>query len=121
MFKYKEFRRSHGLFQSQLAEIMGMAQSNVSRYETEGIDPTPDQYNKLYDKYGKDDVDSYKVENATPNYNVSGQVGLNNGMLVDKDIIEIIKKQTEILANHIVEQDKINSRLMTVLENLSMR
>lgn len=121
MFKYKEFRRSHGLFQSQLAEIMGMAQSNVSRYETDGIEPTPDQYNKLYDKYGKDDVDSYKVENATPNYNVSDQGGLNNGMLVDKDIIEIIKKQTEILANHIVEQDKINSRLMTVLENLSMR
>lgn len=44
MFKYKEFRRAHGLFQSQLAEIMGMVQSNVSRYETEGIEPTPEQY-----------------------------------------------------------------------------
>ena len=39
MFKYKEFRRAHGLFQSQLAEIMGLSQSNISRYETEGIDP----------------------------------------------------------------------------------
>lgn len=53
MFKYKEFRRAHGLFQSQLADIMGMVQSNVSRYETEGIEPTPEQYQKLYEKYGK--------------------------------------------------------------------
>ena len=121
MFKYKEFRRSHGLFQSQLAEIMGMAQSNVSRYETEGIDPTPDQYKKLYEKYGKEDVDSYKVENILPNHNMNAHGAQNCGMQIDKDIIEVLKKQTEILANHIVEQDKINSRLMSVLENLTMK
>ena len=121
MFRYKDFRRAHGLFQSQLAEIIGMAQSNVSRYETEGIDPTPDQYQKLYEKYGKEDVDTYKVEGAVSNYNVNVQDTQDNMVQVDKGIIEIIKKQTDILANHIVEQDKINSRLMSVLENLSLK
>ncbi|WP_337468362.1 helix-turn-helix transcriptional regulator [Hallella sp.] len=121
MFRYKEFRRAHGLFQSQLAEIMGMVQSNVSRYETEGIEPTPEQYQKLYEKYGKEDVDSYIVKGEALNSNVNIHGNQNNGVQVDKDIIEIIKKQTEILANHIVEQDKINSRLISVLENLSIK
>lgn len=121
MFKYKEFRRAHGLFQSQLAEIMGMAQSNVSRYETEGIDPTPEQYSKLYEKYGKEDVDTYKVNLFDSNNKPNAPSTQNASVQIDKDIIEIIKRQTEILANHVVEQDKINARLMAVLENLSLK
>ncbi len=121
MFRYKEFRRAHGLFQSQLAEIMGMAQSNVSRYETEGIDPTPEQYNKLYEKYGKEDVDTYKINHLDSNNKPKDPSAQNGSVQIDKDIIEIIKKQTEILANHVVEQDKINARLMAVLENLSLK
>lgn len=120
MFKYKEFRRAHGLFQSQLAEIMGMAQSNVSRYETEGIEPTPEQYSKLYEKYGKEDVNTYKV-NSIDSEKSNIQNAPNVSVQVDKDIIEILRKQTEILANHIIEQDKINARLMSVLENLSVK
>ena len=63
-FKYKEFRRAHGIFQSQLAEIMGVVQSNISRYESENIEPQPEQLKKLYDKYGKEDVDSYFIEDT---------------------------------------------------------
>lgn len=123
-FKYKEFRRAHGIFQSQLAEIMGVVQSNISRYESENIEPQPEQLKKLYDKYGKEDVDSYFIEDTNifdVKSSSKGSNGQNNCILVDKDIIEILKKQSDILVKHIIEQDKINARLMTVIENLSIK
>lgn len=125
MFKYKEFRRAHGLFQSKLAEIMGISQSNISRYETEGIDPTPAQFQKLYDKYGEENVKAFEVEpsqlvNAENNVNnCSGNQ--NNGMQNDADLIEIIKKQTESITKHVERQDEINARLMDLLEKLSLK
>lgn len=124
MFRYKEFRKAHGLFQSQLADIIGMAQSNVSRYENEGIDPTPEQYKKLYDKYGKEDVDSYRFDDmgidvkSIINSITKGQGG---ELVPSNGVVEILKRTIEVLANHMVEQDKINARLMAVLENLTIK
>ena len=106
MFKYKEFRRAHGLFQSKLAEIMGISQSNISRYETEGIDPTPAQFQKLYD--------------AENNVNC-GSGNQNNGIQSNADLVEIIKRQTEMIAKHIEKQDDINVRLMNLLEKLTLK
>ena len=108
MFKYKEFRRAHGLFQSKLAEIMGISQSNISRYETEGIDPTPAQFQKLYDEYGEENVKAFEVEpsqlvNAENNVN-SGSGNQNNGIQSNADLVEIIKTQTEMIAKHIEQR-----------------
>lgn len=125
MFKYKEFRRAHSLFQSQLAEIMGLSQSNISRYETEGIEPTPAQYEKLYDKYGKEDVDTFVIDDtmrvvAENNIN-SGSGSQNNGIQTNGDLIEIIKRQTETMASHMEKQDAFNARLMDLLEKLALK
>jgi transcriptional regulator with XRE-family HTH domain len=124
MFKYKEFRRAHGLFQSQLAEIMGLSQSNISRYETEGIDPTPAQFKKLYDKFGEEDVKAFEVEpqfvNAENNVN-NDSGNQNNGIQNDTDLIEIIKKQTETIAKHVERQDEINACLMDLLEKMALK
>lgn len=125
MFKYKEFRRAHGLFQSKLAEIMGISQSNISRYETEGIDPTPAQFQKLYDEYGEENVKAFEVEpsqlvNAENNVN-SGSGNQNNGIQSNADLVEIIKRQTEMIAKHIEKQDDINVRLMNLLEKLTLK
>lgn len=124
MFKYKEFRRAHGLFQSQLAEIMGLSQSNISRYETEGIYPTPAQFKKLYDKFGEEDVKAFEVEpqfvNAENNVN-NDSGNQNNGIQNDTDLIEIIKKQTETIAKHVERQDEINARLMDLLEKMALK
>lgn len=125
MFKYKEFRKAHGLFQSKLAEIMGISQSNISRYETEGIDPTLAQFQKLYDEYGEENVKAFEVEpsqfvNAENNVN-NGSGNQNNGIQSDADLVEIIKKQTEMLAKHIEKQDDINARLMDLLEKLALK
>lgn len=125
MFKYKEFRKAHGLFQSKLAEIMGISQSNISRYETEGIDPTLAQFQKLYDEYGEENVKAFEVEpsqfvNAENNVN-NGSGNQNNGIQSDADLVEIIKKQTEMIAKHIEKQDDINARLMNLLEKLTLK
>lgn len=122
MFKYKEFRRAHGLFQSKLAEIMGISQSNISRYETEGIDPTPAQFQKLYDEYGEENVKAFVVEPSQfVNAENNGSGNQNNGIQSDADLVEIIKKQTEMLAKHIEKQDDINARLMDLLEKLALK
>ena len=124
MFKYKEFRRAHGLFQSKLAEIMGISQSNISRYESEGIDPTPIQFQKLYDKFGEEEVKAFEVDpsqivNAENNIN-NGSGNQNNGIQNDADLLEIIKKQTDMIVKHIEKQDDINARLMSLLEKLTL-
>lgn len=123
MFKYKEFRKAHSLFQSHLADIMGMNQSNVSRYETEGIEPTPQQYKKLCDRFGKDDVDSFMVDDskviATNNVNGSGVQ--NNGVLVDGGLIEIVKSMTETLTEHVKKQDAMAEQMMALLQKLALK
>lgn len=125
MFKYKEFRKAHGLFQSKLAEIMGISQSNISRYESEGIDPTPAQFKKLYDEFGEEKVKAFEIEsspflNAENNVN-NGSGNQNNGIQSDADLIEIIKKQTEAITKHVERQDEINSRLMDLLEKMALK
>lgn len=62
MFRLKDFRQAHGIFQSKMAEILGTTQSSISRMESEGIELTIAQYQKLYDTFGQESVDAYKVE-----------------------------------------------------------
>lgn len=121
----KEFRKAHGLFQSKLAEIMGISQSNISRYESEGIDPTPAQFKKLYDEFGEEEVKAFEIEsspflNAENNVN-NGSGNQNNGIQSDADLIEIIKKQTEAITKHVERQDEINARLMDLLEKMALK
>ena len=125
MFKYKEFRRAHSLLQSHLADILGMTQSNLSRYETEGVDLTREQYGKLYEKYGKEDVAAFIVDNSqnvTSCGNILHGTGTqNNGIQSDKDMLEIIRKLTETITHHVEKQDEINSRLLTILEKMTLK
>ena len=125
MFKYNEFRRAHSLLQSQLADILGMTQSNLSRYETEGVDLTREQYGKLYEKYGKEDVAAFIVDNSqnvTSCGNILHGTGTqNNGIQSDKDMLEIIRKLTETITHHVEKQDEINSRLLTILEKMTLK
>lgn len=104
---------------------MGISQSNISRYETEGIDPTPAQFQKLYDEYGEENVKAFEVEpsqlvNAENNVNC-GSGNQNNGIQSNADLVEIIKRQTEMIAKHIEKQDDINVRLMNLLEKLTLK
>ena len=112
------------MFQSHLAEIMGMNQSNVSRYETEGIPPTPEQYKRLCEKFGKEEVDAFMVEDSTSvisTNNVNGSGVQNNGIQSDKDLLEIVKKLTETLTEHVKKQDAMSEQMMALLQKLALR
>lgn len=123
MFKYKEFRRAHSMFQSHLAEVMGINQSNVSRYETEGIPPTPEQYKRLCEKFGKEEVDAFMVDNTNvvATHNVNGSGVQNNGIQSDKDMLAIVKNLTETLSEHVKKQDIMAEQMMALLQKLALK
>ncbi len=124
MFKYKEFRRAHSLFQSQLAEIIGMTQSNISRYETEGIEPTNEQYDRLYEKFGRENVDAFVVKDGShvvATNNVNGSGVQNNGIQSDKDLVGILKNLTETLSEHVKKQDAMAEQMMALLQKLALK
>lgn len=73
----------------------------------------------------KKNVKAFEVEpsqlvNAENNVN-SGSGNQNNGIQSNADLVEIIKRQTEMIAKHIEKQDDINVRLMNLLEKLTLK
>lgn len=101
-----------------------MTQSNLSRYETDGIEPTRDQYQRLYDKFGKEDVDAFIVEDGTKvmaTNNVNGSGVQNNGIQSDKDLLEIIKKLTDTVTEHVKKQDAMSEQMMALLQKLALK
>lgn len=120
----KNFRQSHGLFQSEMAEILGINQSNVSRAEIRGgFDLTYNQIQTLYERFGQEDVDSFAIPesrliDASNNTNVDGTQ--NNGVFgTDPTSLEIIKQQSEALAELANKQAQQTDRLLALLEKLS--
>lgn len=101
----KNFRQSHGLFQSEMAEILGINQSNVSRAEIRGgFDLTYNQIQTLYERFGQEDVDSFAIPesrliDASNNTNVDGTQ--NNGVFgTDPTSLEIIKQLKSDFQTH---------------------
>lgn len=117
MFKLKEFRLAHSMYQAQMAEILGQTQSGISRMETEKIELTIAQYQKLYDKFGKEEVDAYRIEpdsSLIPSSRKDSDIRTTAQQI--SDMLEIIRKQNETISSHIVKQDEFNARLLNLLE-----
>lgn len=122
----KNFRQSHGLFQSEMASILGINQSNVSRAELRGwLELTHPQTQALYEKYGKEDVDSFIIEenknfvSASYNTNEGGGTQNNGCFCADATSLEIIKSQSEALVELATKQAQQTDKLLTLLEKLS--
>ena len=93
MFNYKELRREHEVKQQELADIMCITQSNVSRMEANGIDPSKSQLELLIKHFGKEEIDKYYFPDKEPEVS-------------DSELIAIISKQ----------QDTINKLIDALLE-----
>ncbi len=115
MFKLREFRIAHSLKQSEIAEILGVAQSGISRMESERIELPIALYSKLYEKFGKEDVDAFKIfdEESTVQ-----QVDLRLKETDNRELLAVIQKQNEIISEHIRRQDELNKRLIDLLERI---
>ena len=122
----KNLRQAHDLFQSDMAELLDINQSNISRAELKGFFvPTYPQLQKLYDKFGKEEVDTFVIAdegitvNASNNSN-KGNGTQNNGYFeVDATAMEIIRKQTDVLMKLAEKQAEQADRLLDILEKLS--
>ena len=125
-FNLKYFRQMHNLLQREVAELLSINQSNVSRAEIAGfITLTYPQLQTLYDRFGKEDVDTYLIDesqNATvASNNVNGGMGTqNNGYYINDGVsLEIIRRQSEALANLASKQLEQTDRVISILEKLS--
>lgn len=132
MFKLYEFRKAHEMYQADLADIIGLTQSAISRMEKEGADLSKAQYQKLYERFGQEDVDAFRVEdggiNAVGNI-MNGTGTQNNGMQVhaNQDLIAIIKNQNETICRVLEQQQdwvsrfaQQNERLLSLLEKITI-
>lgn len=57
----KKFRRAHHLNQIELAELFNCTQANISYMENTDRDLEGYQYDKLVEKYGKEEVEKYVI------------------------------------------------------------
>jgi transcriptional regulator with XRE-family HTH domain len=86
MYNFKDFRKKIGKTQIEMASLFGCQQSNISALEKNDRDLTSEQYDILYNEYGKELVDNYRIEedtkvntgNMIPFYDYSETVGGRN-------------------------------------------
>jgi len=123
-FKIREFRKAKGLYQDEFAAVVGLTQSNLSRYETNGIDLSEEQIDKLRAKYGTESVDAYLTDSyeqiSTKEIPPSQSEDLT--ML---DMVTVIKKQNDTICKQVDTQNEfarqlvsMNARLLDLLEKI---
>lgn len=124
-FNLKDFRQSHSLFQSDMAELLNLNQSNISRAEIRGyLELSYPQLNALYNKYGREDVDSFMLPDpvsigASNNTNEGDGNQDNRVYAYDLASLDLIKKQSEALMRLAEKQNEQTDRLITLLEKIS--
>lgn len=124
-FRIKDFRKAQGMFQGDFAKLIGLTQSNLSRYETNNIDLTIEQMNILREKFGKEAVDEY-MDGEDYQYDELSQMQepSMNGIDVN-GFINIIKSQNDTICRQVDIQNEftkqltaMNSRLLDLLEKI---
>lgn len=121
-FKIREFRKANGIYQEEMAQVIGLTQSNLSRYENNDIDLTEPMLNALREKYGEENVNAYLTDNPTQIRNNSTPIERKDDLTI-LDLVTIVKKQNETITKQVETQNEftrqltsINSRLLDLLE-----
>ena len=116
-FKIREFRKAMGLYQDELATILGLTQSNLSRYETNGVSLSEDSLNKLRERFGRDTVDTYLNEVPTMAQEESDFSRIPEDVTTS-ELIRIITRQNDTICRQIDRQDELNQQLMAINNRL---
>ena len=111
-FRLKEFRSDYGLKQIDIAETFKCHQTNISRIEGQLCDLEDYQYKILYEKYGQETVDKYKVVESGSQYSTSrnavNATKIENDMSAEKSDVEwwgLVRSQNAQI-NSLIEQNK---------------
>lgn len=93
-FDLKRFRKDFDLKQSDIADVLGIAQSFISKVERGVESFPPAHYKTLCEKYGEDAVKRYNVKNKEidNSINVIGDGNISNTGVVDGGISISVKK-----------------------------
>lgn len=115
-FRLRDFREANGILQSEISEVLGINQSNISRLEAKDRSLTSLQYKKLAEKYGETIVSAYVGEETLKN--VLGNPRTNRtrkrAPSAKDDALAIIKAQQDEIA-------RLNRRIEELTELLLKR
>ena len=123
-FKIREFRKAKGIYQSEMADVLGLTQPNLSRYENNAIDLNDAQLGALREKYGEEEVNAYLTDSATQvrEKEVPSSRADELAML---DLVTIVKKQNDTICQQVEAQKQftdqltqMNARLLDLLEKI---
>ena len=123
-FKIREFRKAKGIYQEEFAKTIGLTQSNLSRYETNGIDLTDEMLNKLREKFGDDEINAYITDSTEQIREKEVSVDRRDELTI-LDLVTIVKKQNETINKQVETQNEfarqlaaMNGRLLDLLEKI---
>lgn len=124
-FRLKDFRQAHGLFQSDMSELLQTNQSSVSRMELKpSVKLTFPQMQRLKERYGEEEVEAFMEDDsisidATGNTN-EGNGTQNNGYFgMDASAMRLIREQSEALMRLSAKQSEQTDKLLALIEKLS--
>lgn len=125
-FRLKDFRETQKLFQSEMATILEINQSSVSRMELKkNADLTYPQYLTLCERFGKEEVERFAVEAEDNAIVVSGNTNesggsQNNSVMVDNTkALEIIREQNKTISEMLKKQSEQTDKLMLLIDKIS--
>ena len=121
-FDLKGFRTAKGLKQYEIAEVLKMTQSNLSRVESNDIDLTDEQLNALTAKFGKEEIEQYRVSGTfLEDTNKPRDERMDDLLRIIRRQSDTICQQSDILNKITETQANTNDRLLTLLEKLSFQ
>lgn len=122
--RLKDLRQTLGKYQHDFARVMGTKQNIISRMEAkEFTDITLPQYNALCEEYGKETVDSFKVDPMA--VTISGNTNSGNGtqnnhvQRMDTQNERLLHTMAETMTRIMEKQSEQTDRLLDLLTKLS--
>ena len=125
--RLKDLRQDRGIYQSELATILQIGQSSVSRLELRPVAAiTYPQYKALCERFGDDTVNNFVQESRDMQINVSSNTNHGAGnqdnsvsMSLDDPLVSIVQRQSATIARMADKITEQTDRLLRILEKIN--
>lgn len=118
-FRLRDFREANGILQSEISDVLGINQSNISRLEAKDKPLTSSQYRKLAEKYGDTIVSAYVGEETLKKVLGKPQTNRtrNRAQSAKDDALAIIKAQQDEIMRLNKRIQELTTQLVEALKN----
>ena len=118
--KLKDFRQTHRIYQAELAAMLGTTQSTISRMElTPTAELTSSQYQVLCDRFGKEDVDSFRTDRVSVDVSgnsVSGRSRFETNVNVNE--VDVMTRIAEAVIRLSEKQAEQTDKILSLMEKI---